>query len=50
MRLSVVVPLLNEEGSLPELYQRLTATLDKLQCQRQIDLLHRLLYVREYLS
>ena len=36
MRLSVVVPLLNEEGSLPELYQRLTATLDKLQCQRQI--------------
>jgi len=36
MRLSVVIPLLNEEGSLRELYQRLAATMDRLGVEREI--------------
>ncbi|HEX8520991.1 MAG TPA: glycosyltransferase family 2 protein [Tepidisphaeraceae bacterium] len=36
MRISVVVPLLNEEGNLRELHGRLVQTLDALQAERQI--------------
>jgi polyisoprenyl-phosphate glycosyltransferase len=36
MRLSIVIPLLNEEANLVLLHQRLCAVTDKLGCQRQI--------------
>jgi dolichol-phosphate mannosyltransferase len=36
MLLSVVIPLLNEEGSLPELHRRIAQTTEKLGCERQI--------------
>lgn len=36
MRLSIVIPLLNEEANLALLHQRLCAVMDKLGCQRQI--------------
>lgn len=36
MRLSIVIPLLNEQANLALLHQRLSAVTDKLGCQRQI--------------
>src|SRR5438552_16119787 len=36
MLLSVVIPLLNEEGSLRELHRRLVETTERLGCRRQI--------------
>ena len=36
MRLSIVIPLLNEEANLALLHERLCAVMDKLGCQRQI--------------
>src|SRR5690349_20195867 len=36
MLLSVVIPLLNEEGSLSQLHARLVATCEKIGCDRQI--------------
>jgi dolichol-phosphate mannosyltransferase len=35
MLVSVVVPMLNEEGNLPELYRRLVAAFDRLGCDRR---------------
>ncbi len=36
MLLSVVIPLLNEEGNLPELHRRLAETAERIGCERQI--------------
>ena len=36
MKLSIVIPLLNEQGSLRELHRRLAATCEKIGCEREI--------------
>jgi dolichol-phosphate mannosyltransferase len=36
MRLSIVIPIMNEEGSLPELHRRLSAVCEKIGCERDI--------------
>jgi glycosyltransferase involved in cell wall biosynthesis len=38
MRLSIVIPLLNERGNLRELHRRIAAVCEKIQCERDIIL------------